>query len=196
MRATEGQRERWTGQIATLRASAPRKGPGPSRVANRSTDGAEDRRPAVRLVYGVGMRVFTDRRLLRQIRRDIVSNVMKAEQVAALENVTPELLIALLDQHLDSGAHLRAYVAARPGFRTGAWRTTRHQASKLHVFDQGGETLCGTPVSGERAPVHSGPCRTCAAHAGFTALEQRPKRAQAPRSETTRPDRDGRRAVD
>ena len=173
MRASDGQRSGCGGEIAALRASRSRKGTG-ARPASCQGGGIGD--PAFGLNYGVGMRVFTDRRLLRQIRRDIVGNVMKAEQVAALENVTPEVLIALLEQRLapdtDSGAELRAYAASHRGFRTRAWRTTRHHASKLHVLDEEGVTLCGTPVGGEPAAVHSGPCRTCAAHARSTLVER------------------------
>jgi hypothetical protein len=122
--------------------------------------------------YGVGVRVYTDRRLLRQIRAEIVRNAMQPEQIAALENVTPEVLIALLDLRLateaDSGVQLREYAAAREGYAVAAWRTTRKHASKLHILDANGVALCGTLLGAQRADVHSGPCLTCAAHADIT----------------------------
>jgi len=119
--------------------------------------------------YGVGIRVFTDRPLLRQIRTEIVRNGMPTEEIAALENVAPEVLVALLDERLapeaDSGAQLRRFAASRAGFQALAWRTTRKRASKLHILDPDGVALCGTAPGAERAPVHAGPCSTCAAHA-------------------------------
>lgn len=123
-----------------------------------------------RLRYGVGMRVFTDRRLLRQIRSEIVCNSMQPEEVAPLENVTPEVLIALLEERAepadDRGALLRQFVASREGFQMLAWRTTRKHASKLHILDPDGVALCGTPLGAEPVAIHSGACLTCAAHAG------------------------------
>jgi hypothetical protein len=121
--------------------------------------------------YGVGIRVFNDRRLLRQIRTEIARNAMQAEEIAALENVTPEVLIALLEERLaseaDSGTRLREYATAHDGFRVAAWRTTRKHSSKLHILDRSGTALCGTPAGAEQAAVDSGPCMTCAAHAGI-----------------------------
>lgn len=121
--------------------------------------------------YGVGFRVLTDRRLLRQIRTEILRNGMLTEEIAALENVSPDVLIALLDERLameaHSGAQLREFAASRPGFQVAAWRTTRKHPSKLHVLDAYGVALCGTAPRAERTPVHSGPCWTCAAHAGL-----------------------------
>jgi len=123
------------------------------------------------LRYAVGMRVFTDRRLLRQIRSEIVCNSMRPEEVAVLENVTPEVLIALLEERAepadDSGALLRRVAASRPGFQVIAWRTTRGHCSKLHILDADGVALCGTPRGAERVAIHSGACLTCAAHAGL-----------------------------
>lgn len=119
--------------------------------------------------YAVGVRVFKDKRLLRQIRHDIIRNVLQPEQIAPLENVTPEVLVALLEDRLaddaDSAAHLREFAASKPGFRTAAWLTTRHHPSKLHVLNDAGVALCGTPLGAERAALHSGPCHTCAAQA-------------------------------
>jgi hypothetical protein len=121
------------------------------------------------VLYAVGVRVFTDRQLLRQIRSEIVRNGMRPEQIAALENVTPEVLIELLDEGLaddpSSGAQLRELARRRSGWRVGAWRTTRQHPSKLHILDAGGIALCGTPRGGALGLVHSGPCLTCAAHA-------------------------------
>ncbi len=128
-------------------------------------------RPA-RQRYGVGIRVFTDRGLLRQIRTEIIRNEMLPEEIAALENVPPGVLIALLDERLateaDSGSQLREFAASHAGFQVVAWRTTRKRASKLHILDADGVALCGTAPGAERAPVHAGPCSTCAAHAGST----------------------------
>lgn len=127
--------------------------------------------------YGVGIRVFTDTRLLRQIRTEIVRNTMQLEEIAPLENVTPQVLIALLDARLatevDSGAQLRQFAASRPGFQVAAWRTSRQHPSKLHILDADGVALCGTPARAERAAVHSGPCVTCAAHAGLSLHQER-----------------------
>jgi hypothetical protein len=125
--------------------------------------------------YGVGIRVFRDRRLLRQIRAEILRNGMLTEEIAALENVSPPVLISLLEQRLameaDSGAQLREFAASRAGFQVVAWRTTRKRASKLHILGADGVALCGTPPGAERAPVHAGPCSTCAAHAGSTSQQ-------------------------
>ena len=116
--------------------------------------------------------MFTDTRLLRQIRTEIVRNTMQLEEIAPLENVTPEVLIALLDERLaaeaDSGAQLRQFAASRPGFQVATWRTTRKHPSKLHILDADGAALCGTPSRPDRAAVHSGPCVTCAALAGIS----------------------------
>lgn len=121
--------------------------------------------------YGVGIRVFTDRPLLRQIRTEIVRNGMLTEEIAALENVAPEVLVALLAGRLapeaDSGAPLRQFADSHAGFQAVAWRTTRKHASKLHILDGNGVALCGTTPGVERALVHAGACSTCAAHAGF-----------------------------
>jgi hypothetical protein len=129
-----------------------------------------------RLRYGVGMRVFTDRRLLRQIRSEIVRNAMRPEEIAVLENVTPEVLVGLLEDREepeeDSGAPLRQFAASREGFAVLAWRTTRKHASKLHILDADGVALYETPLGAESVAVHSGACSTCAAHAGLgLALE-------------------------
>jgi hypothetical protein len=117
------------------------------------------------------MRVLTDRQLLRQIRTEIVRNVMQPEEIAALENVTPDELVALLDERLadetDSGAQLRGFAASHEGWEVVAWRTTRNHPSKLHILEANRVALCGTPLGAERASVHSGPCLTCAAHAGL-----------------------------
>jgi hypothetical protein len=123
----------------------------------------------MRLRYGVGMRVFTDRRLLGQIRSEIVRNSMRPEEVAPLENVTPEVLIALLEERAepteDSSVLLRQFAVSRAGFQVIAWRTTRGHCSKLHIIDADGVVLCGTPSGAERAAIHSGACVTCTAHA-------------------------------
>jgi AcrR family transcriptional regulator len=126
-------------------------------------------RSARRFSYGVGMRVFSDRRLLRQIRAEIVRNSMQPEEIAALENVTAEVLVALLDERLagdgDSGAQLQRFAAAHTGFSVAAWRTTRRHSSKLHLLDADGVALCGTLPGAARTAVHAGPCLTCVAHA-------------------------------
>ena len=113
---------------------------------------------ASRLHYGVGMRVLTDRHLLRQIREEIVQNHMDPADIARLENVTAEELVALLDLRLAgdaaSGAQLRTQ-AAVIGLPVGAWRTSRGHASKLHALLSGGTTLCGTPRGAEPVPVHA-----------------------------------------
>jgi hypothetical protein len=116
------------------------------------------------------MRVFTDRRLLRQIRSEIVRNAMAPGEIAVLENVTPEVLIALLEERAeppeDSGALLREFAASRAGFEVLAWRTTRGHCSKLHILDADGIALCGTPRGAHPVAIHSGVCSTCASHVG------------------------------
>jgi hypothetical protein len=127
----------------------------------------------LRMRYGVGMRVLTDRRLLSQIRSEIARNVMSLEEIAVLENVTPEALIALLEEGLgtaeDCGTPLRHFAAATEGFEVLAWRNTRKHPSKLHILDANGVVLCGTPRGPERVPIHAGACLTCAARAGLQA---------------------------
>lgn len=117
------------------------------------------------------MRVFTDRRLLRQIRSEIVRNAMAPGEIAVLENVTPEVLIALLEERAeppeDSAALLREFATSRAGFEVLAWRTTRGHCSKLHILDADGIALCGTPRGPEPVAIHSGVCSTCAAHAAL-----------------------------
>jgi hypothetical protein len=136
----------------------------PLRTSNSKLAGCPPRQR-----YGVGIRVFSDRPLLRQIRTEIVRNGMQTEEIAALENVAPDVLVALLDEQLapeaDSGAQLRGFASSRAGFQVVAWRTTRKRASKLHILDGNGVALCGTAPGAEPAPVHAGPCSTCAAHA-------------------------------
>jgi hypothetical protein len=148
----------------------------PTAVASTpSFSGSSTRAP-----YGVGMRVFTDQRLLRQIRTEIVSNAMQPRDIAVLENVTPEVLLALIDERLatdpDSGAQLRQFAAARAGLQAVAWRTSRKHPSKLHILDASDVSLCGTPPGAERAAIHSGPCRTCCARAGLV-IRRMPKQA-------------------
>ena len=126
---------------------------------------------SIRAPYGVGMRVFTDQRLLRQIRREILGNAMQPRDIAVLENVTPEVLLALIEERLaadpDSGVQLRQFAASRVGLQAVAWRTSRKHPSKLHILDASDVALCGTSPGDERAAVHSGPCRACAARAGL-----------------------------
>ena len=137
------------------------------------TAASADARPvsATAVRYGVGVRVFGDPGLLRQIRAEVARNRMRPEDIAVLENVTPQTLIDVL-QHgagaeRDPVAPLRAFVDARQGFQLLAWRTSREHASKLHIITAAGLALCGTPCGAQPAPVHSGPCRTCAAHLGL-----------------------------
>jgi hypothetical protein len=115
--------------------------------------------------------VFHDRGLLRQIRAEIASNAMQPEEIARLENVNPQTLIAVLQSGLglerDATAPLREFVASHRGFRLLSWRTSRKHASKLHIITTAGVALCGTPIGVRPAPVHSGPCVTCAGHAGL-----------------------------
>lgn len=123
-------------------------------------------------LYGVGLRVLTDLALLRQIRGEIVSNVMQLEEIAHLENVTPERLHSLLRDWGDDGGlamWLRSAARSRPGYRVAAWRTSRHHASKLHLLDLHGLSLCGTPVGESEIAVDAGGCATCAVHAGSFA---------------------------
>lgn len=121
--------------------------------------------------YGVGMRIFADRRLLAQIRNDIARNVMQPEDIAMLENITSEVLIALLEaqpaQEGSSGARLRQFAASQAGFCVAAWRTTRKRPSRLHILDTGGLPLCGTRPGADLMSVHSGPCLGCAGRAGL-----------------------------
>ena len=119
--------------------------------------------------YGVGMRVFTDRPLLRQIRAELVRNAMEPAEIAALENVPTEVLIGLLERgpqpNTDPTSVLRQFAADHEGYRVLAWRTTRKRASRLHLIDPSGVPLCGTPPRSELSPVGSGACSTCVAHA-------------------------------
>jgi hypothetical protein len=130
-----------------------------------------------RVPYGVGRRVFTDQRLLRQIRAEIVGNTMQPRDIAVLENVTLEVLVVLLDERLAadpySGAQLRQLAASHARFQAVAWRTSRKHPSKLHILDASDIALCGTPVGQERSEIHSGPCLTCAAHAGGRVAAQK-----------------------
>jgi hypothetical protein len=116
------------------------------------------------LDYGVGFRVFTDRRLLGQIWGAISRNVMQPDEIARLENVSTATLIELIEQHVTPAGALREYAAARPAYSVLAWRTSRKHPSKLHILNAGGIALCGTPVGGEPLTVHDGPCSTCAAY--------------------------------
>jgi hypothetical protein len=124
-------------------------------------------RPALEtggIEYGVGLRVFTDRRLLRQIRDELVGGAMRLEEIAILENVTPDALVALLEERLagerESGLWLHR-LAASLGFQVTAWRRSRHHPSRLHVLDAEG-VLCGASPGSERSAIHSGPCLSCA----------------------------------
>lgn len=120
--------------------------------------------------YGVGLRVLTDSALLRQIRAEIASNVMQLDQIAQLENVTTEQLLVLLRDRADEGgvcARLRSFANSRRGYRVVAWRTSRHHPSKLHLLDEEGTPLCGTPVGEREIWVDAGPCVTCASRAGI-----------------------------
>ena len=94
---------------------------------------------------------------------------MAPGEIAVLENVTPEVLIALLEERAeppDSGALLREFAASRAGFEVLAWRTTRGHCSKLHILDADGIALCGTPRGVHPVAIHSGVCSTCASHVG------------------------------
>lgn len=121
--------------------------------------------------YGVGMRVLNDRPLLRQIWAELACNSMQPEEIAALENVRLEVLIELLADRsaaeADAGSQLREVAASR-GQRIAAWRTSRNHVSKLHVLDEEGVALCGTPARPRPAPVDSGPCFTCATRLGIS----------------------------
>jgi hypothetical protein len=157
------------------RLTGPHRAPAPF-AADRGAVSARARPatfggPPSHLRYGVGLRVFKESRLLGQIRNEIVSNVMQPAEIAELENVTPEVLIALLDLRLarapESGTLLRQFAASRAGFQVAAWRTTRKHPSRLHILDSNGLALCGTPPGAKLVAVHSGPCLTCAGHAGL-----------------------------
>jgi hypothetical protein len=121
--------------------------------------------------YGVGVRVLTDRPLLKQIRAEIARNAMKVEEIAVLENVSAAELIQLLEQFFGgetrSGQQLREFALSHPGFGVAAWRTSRKHVSKLHLLNAEGILPCGTSPGSERSPVHSGTCVTCAVYAGL-----------------------------
>jgi hypothetical protein len=121
--------------------------------------------------YGVGMRVLSDRMLLRQIRAAIASNTMAVDQIARLENVSAETLVELLERRLcedaESGQQLRAFAAAHPGFSVVSWRTSRNHVSRLHLVNVEGVLVCGTPPGATRSPIHAGPCGSCAANVGL-----------------------------
>jgi hypothetical protein len=126
--------------------------------------------------FGVGVRVFSDRALLRQIRKELARNAMRAELIARLENVTAEALLEIVANGPGawetSSAALRDFAISRSGFRALAWRTSRRHVSKLHVVAPEGAALCGTPLGTELAPVHAGPCVTCGALARAATSER------------------------
>jgi hypothetical protein len=131
---------------------------------NRETECQRNR------MYGVGFRVLTDLMLLRQIRAEIACNAMELEEIAQLENVTAEQLLAILRNGPDEGglgALLRSFARSRPGHRVAAWRTSRHHASKLHLLDGEGVPFCGTIVGENEIAVDTGGCVTCALRAGI-----------------------------
>jgi hypothetical protein len=121
--------------------------------------------------YAVGLRVLTDRGLLRQIREELRARAMELSDIARLENVSEDVLLGVLEAPVSPAEEpsvlLREFAACHDGYSTAAWRTTRHRFSKRHVLDAGGVALCGTPLGVEREVLDSGPCRTCAEHAGI-----------------------------
>ena len=122
------------------------------------------------LPYGVGLRVFGDKRLLRQIRDEIYAHVMPIATIAMLENVSSDQLMRLLEAEESAegaSAALRRLTDHQSGYGTVAWRTSRKRLSKRHIVNKHGRTLCGTPIGKEHEVLDSGPCHTCAARAGI-----------------------------
>jgi hypothetical protein len=136
---------------------------------HRTTNAYAPHPPSLR--FGVGVRVFSDRALLKQIRTDLARNAMQPEAIARFENVSLEALVAVLQNGLgpaqDPSAPLREFVSSRDGYGLLAWRTSRHHVSKLHIITDAGVALCGTPRRAKAAPVHSGLCQTCMTLAGL-----------------------------
>ena len=126
-----------------------------------------------RFAYGVGLRILTDRRLLRQVRDELRTCAMAAADIARLENVTPEVLLQVVEAGLAPGEDpswpLRAYARAHAGFETAAWVNTRGHLSKRHIINPSGVALCGIPLLPGRELLDGGPCRTCAERAGVAA---------------------------
>jgi hypothetical protein len=129
------------------------------------------RQPNQQHAYGVGLRILTDRSLLRQIRDEIASRAMAAAQIAHLENVTPEVLFHVIERSLtpeeDPSWALRHYARTHPGYGTAAWLNTRGRLSRRHIINPSGVALCGIPLGSERELLDAGPCRTCAERAGL-----------------------------
>jgi hypothetical protein len=127
--------------------------------------------PYRELAYGVGLRILTDRSLLRQIRDELAGRAMAAAQIARLENVTPEVLLHVIETSLtpeeDPSWALRHYARVRLGYQTAAWLTTRGRLSRRHIVNSLGVALCGIPLGPERELLDAGPCRTCAERAGI-----------------------------
>lgn len=121
--------------------------------------------------FDVGFRVFTDHRLVRQIADALRRRTMSADEIARLENVTPAVLLqvveARLDPRSDPSSELRAFARAHYGYSTAAWVKSRNRLSRRHIIGPCGEALCGTPLREGRELLDGGPCHTCAARAGL-----------------------------
>jgi hypothetical protein len=118
-----------------------------------------------RLRYGIGLRVFTDQKLLEQISDAIFHNVMEPEEIARLENVPTAVLVGLLEQRCAGVSALREFAAEHKELSVMSWRTTRKHPTKLHICDGRGVTLCGIRKGRVAVAVNDGPCLTCADHA-------------------------------
>lgn len=120
--------------------------------------------------YAVRPRILTDRGLLRQIRAELTCRAMGVAEIARLEDVTPELLMRVIEAGLsrtdDPSWALRAYARRNPQFQTAAWLTSRGRLSRRHIINPAGLALCGIPLGPERELLDGGPCRTCAERAG------------------------------
>jgi hypothetical protein len=123
--------------------------------------------------YAVGLRILTDRGLLRQIRDELKRRAMSLAAIAQLENVSPTVLLQVVEAGLDPSEDpswsLRQFARDNAAYTTAAWITSRGKLSRRHIVNPAGEALCGIPLGAERELLDVGPCRTCAERAGVAS---------------------------
>jgi hypothetical protein len=124
--------------------------------------------------FAVGFRVFTDQGLVRQIADALRSRAMSAAEIALLENVTPDVLLQLvearLDSRLDPSSELRAFARSHRGYSTAAWVKSRNRLSRRHIIGPSGAALCGVMLGEERELLDAGPCHTCGMRSGAVQI--------------------------